>query len=161
MLDCAEVCHREGVRRTLEKAEQARIIDWATLRATCLRMHGRHGLKHLLPLLAPEFAPPDTRSGLEREFFDLCQRHSLALPVMNVIVAGVLVDAAWPGSDAIVELDGFEWHRTRAAFEEDRRRDAALIRAGYRIMRITARRLREEPERVAAELRAHLNFGGS
>jgi very-short-patch-repair endonuclease len=38
---------------------------------------------------------------------------------------------------------------TTAAFEEDRRRDADLMLAGYRVVRITWRRLRDEPGEVA------------
>ena len=55
-----------------------------------------------------------------------------------------------------VELDGYQFHGTRAAFERDRRKDAALLAAGYRTMRLTWRRLAEEPLRVAAELGATL-----
>jgi very-short-patch-repair endonuclease len=38
----------------------------------------------------------------------------------------------------IVELDGYAYHRTRKSFERDRRRDAALLTAGYRTLRVTA-----------------------
>jgi hypothetical protein len=53
----------------------------------------------------------------------------------------------------MVEADGFEFHGHRAAFERDRARDAEMQVAGYRVLRLTHRRLDEEPEKVAAQLR--------
>ena len=49
-----------------------------------------------------------------------------------------------PRQRLVVELDSWEFHRHRAAFERDRARDAALQAAGYRTIRITHRRLHEE-----------------
>ena len=53
----------------------------------------------------------------------------------------------------IVELDGYATHGRRRAFEDDRRRDRALAAAGYTVVRITWRQLRDEPEAVARDLR--------
>ena len=46
-------------------------------------------------------------------------------------------DFHWPGHDLIVETDGWDSHSTRAAFEDDRAKDAALTAAGYRVVRFT------------------------
>ena len=46
----------------------------------------------------------------------------------------------------------------RAAFERDRRKDAALQTAGYRVVRITWRRLTTEPLAVSAQLGALLRL---
>jgi very-short-patch-repair endonuclease len=54
-------------------------------------------------------------------------------------------------------LDGHETHRTRAAFERDRKRDTTLQLAGYRVLRITHRRLKSEPAQVVAAVRALLD----
>ena len=75
---------------------------------------------------------------------------------MNARVAGLEVDALWPDERLIVELDGYAYHRTRSAFERDRARDATLQLAGYRVLRITARRLGRDPDTVAAAVRALL-----
>jgi very-short-patch-repair endonuclease len=56
----------------------------------------------------------------------------------------------------VVELDGRQYHHTRVAFERDRIRDAALQVAGYRVLRITWKRLHREPQVVAATIRALL-----
>jgi very-short-patch-repair endonuclease len=69
---------------------------------------------------------------------------------------GFEVDALWPHQRLVVELDGYEFHRTRAAFERDRARDAALQLAGYRVLRVTSRRLAGEPAAVAETIRSLL-----
>jgi very-short-patch-repair endonuclease len=71
---------------------------------------------------------------------------------VNRAVEGYEVDFVWPEARLIVEADGWAAHRSRAAFERDRLRDAALGAAGWRVMRITWRRLTREPGLVAAQL---------
>ena len=61
------------------------------------------------------------------------------------------VDLLWPEQRLVVEVDGFAFHGTRAAFERDRRRDAELQALGYRVLRITWRQLTREPEAVIAD----------
>ena len=46
-------------------------------------------------------------------------------------------DFYWPAHDLIVETDGWEAHRTLAAFRNDRAKDAALTVAGYKVLRFT------------------------
>jgi very-short-patch-repair endonuclease len=58
--------------------------------------------------------------------------------------------------NGLVELDGHEFHRTRAAFERDRARDTALQLAGYRVIRLTQVRLTSEPGAIAGAIRALL-----
>lgn len=56
----------------------------------------------------------------------------------------------------MVEVDGWAFHGMREAFERDRRRDADLQLAGYRVLRVTWRRLVAQPLAVAALLGAAL-----
>jgi Protein of unknown function (DUF559) len=46
-------------------------------------------------------------------------------------------DFYWPANRLVAETDGWETHRTKAAFKDDRRRDAALVASGYRVLRFT------------------------
>ncbi len=78
-----------------------------------------------------------SRSEFEALFFDTCKDHGLPLPVMNALVHGFEVDAYWPGTNLIVELDSHEFHLNPKAFEADRERDALLTLAGYRVVRVT------------------------
>lgn len=93
-----------------------------------------------------------TRSPLEDRFVAFCKRHGLPMPTINASLLDYEVDALWPAQRLIVELDGFAFHRHRAAFERDRARDAGLQAAGYRVVRLTHRRLEQEPTSVADEL---------
>ncbi len=135
------------------------LLDLREVDGVCARNPGRRGLKTLLPLLAGYHCHPgyDARSS-SGDSSTSAGAHGLPLPACNVTVAGLEVDCLWPRERVIVELDGFEWHRTRAAFEADRRRDAALVRAGYRVLRVTARRLSGEPAEVTADVRALLEL---
>ena len=59
----------------------------------------------------------------------------------------------------MVETDGHASHRTRAAFERDRARDAQLTVAGYRVVRFTYRQLVQESRWVTATLIRLLQSG--
>jgi very-short-patch-repair endonuclease len=96
--------------------------------------------------------PQITRSEAERRLRRLVKAARLPRAVTNVRVAGWEVDAFWPAHNLVVEVDGFAYHGNRAAFERDRRKDAALVAAGYRVIRITWRQLVDEPHVVVALL---------
>ena len=53
---------------------------------------------------------------------------------------------------------GWDTHRTRRAFEDDRAKDAALLAAGSRVVRFTWRQLRYDPQTVADRLTAILGY---
>ena len=101
--------------------------------------------------LIEELRPPDEgRSPLEIRFPAFVRAHRLPKPVQ---VLGHEIDALWPAAKLIVELDSWEHHGHRAAFERDRARDSKLMIAGYRTIRVTHRRLDREAERLAVEIR--------
>ena len=155
LLDVAEIAPRR-LTGAWDTAERLRLLDVRAVASVCDRNPGRRGLKHLVPLVERDRLVPDTKRELEALFFDLCRRYGLPLPSCNVLVKGFLVDAFWPEHKLIVELDSWEFHRGRRAFEDDRERDAAL-QPEYRVIRITWRRLTERPDEVAAQLRRVLN----
>jgi very-short-patch-repair endonuclease len=66
------------------------------------------------------------------------------------------VDCAWRTPRLIVELDGHATHSTRRKFESDRARDRALQAAGWRVIRITWRQMKEEAGELATDLRTLL-----
>ena len=76
---------------------------------------------------------------------------------MNVRTGAHIVDFAWPDRRLIVELDGYEAHRGRSAFEADRSRDVELKLLGYEVIRFTWRQLIGQPTHVAATLRTLLD----
>jgi very-short-patch-repair endonuclease len=52
----------------------------------------------------------------------------------------------------VVEVDGYAFHSSARSFERDRRRDAILEAAGYRVMRVRWKQLIEEPIAVAVRI---------
>jgi very-short-patch-repair endonuclease len=86
-------------------------------------------------------------------FSGSCHDRGLPIPAVNVPVAGYEVDCLWPDHRTVVELDGWMYHGNRDAFESDRKRDAAIQLAGYRILRVTDRRISDECEELEADIR--------
>ncbi|MGI8580046.1 MAG: DUF559 domain-containing protein [Solirubrobacteraceae bacterium] len=107
---------------------------------------------HLIPRGSAD--PQITRSQAERRLLTLLRRAGLPPTKMNTRIYGHEVDVLFQDPKLILEVDGYASHGTRHAFENDRRRDAQLTAAGYRVMRITWRHLTQEPEAVAARLGA-------
>jgi very-short-patch-repair endonuclease len=156
LLDVAELPSERRLRRAYEEADRLGLLRRDALVRVCDRGRGRRGLAAIERLVAKE-REGSTRSSLEDLFVALCRAHGLATPAVNAFLLGFEVDALWPKQRLVVELDGFAFHRHRAAFERDRARDAALQAAGYRVVRFTHRRLKQEPGTVAGELRSLLS----
>lgn len=132
--------------------ESLELFDGRELRAVCDRGGTLRGRKVLRGLLASEYAAPPTREELEHRFAELVRDHSLPPPEVNVMLGGYEVDALWREARLVVELDGGEFHATRAARERDYLRDERLKVAGYEVLRLTWRRVTEEPAAVASSL---------
>jgi very-short-patch-repair endonuclease len=71
---------------------------------------------------------------------------------VNARVGGFEVDFVWRDQRLVVEIDGFTYHASRAAFERDRQRDSILAARGYTVIRVTWRQLVDAPEAVVARL---------
>ncbi len=93
------------------------------------------GFRRLVETRHPE--TQRSESELESMFMDLCRRHGIRMPESNPVLCGYRVDCLWRRERLVVELDGFEFHRGRMAFEKDAARDAELRLAGYTVLRIT------------------------
>jgi very-short-patch-repair endonuclease len=107
------------------------------------RGHGR--LRKAIALYRPTSF---TRSGLEKRFLELWLETGLPRPQTNFAVEGFEVDCYWPEFRFGVELDVFETHGSRAAFERDRWRQGELLLTGIGMTRVTGPRLEREPEEV-------------
>ncbi|WP_164737327.1 endonuclease domain-containing protein [Georgenia sp. SYP-B2076] len=74
----------------------------------------------------------------------------------GVVIAGVgEVDLLVEGR-VVLECDGYAFHSSRRQFGEDRRRDRALVAAGYLVLRFTAEEIMNRPELVVEEVRRAL-----
>ncbi len=93
-----------------------------------------------------------TRSELERRFRRLIDDAGLPQPRSNVRLHGYEVDFYWPAHGLVVEVDGYQWHRTRPKFEHDAAKGAALVAGGLALIRFTWRQMEDRPLAVAARL---------
>lgn len=149
LLDLAEVASAEYLRRAYEAAERHELLDMQALNELVTRSNGRRGLPALLALL--DYDPREaveSKSDLESRFLDLVRGAGLPLPQLNVLVEGFIVDAYWPGARLVVELQSWEHHGHRQAFERDNERLARLQVAGYSALPLTHRQIRDEPDWV-------------
>jgi very-short-patch-repair endonuclease len=58
-------------------------------------------------------------------------------PQVNVRIGPYTVDFYWPDAALVVEIDGYESHRGRQAFEDDRARELYLAGQGLRVRRFS------------------------
>lgn len=79
---------------------------------------------------------------------------------MNYVEQGFELDCYWPEHRFAVELDLFETHGTRAAFERDRERQEELLLAGITMTRVTGPRLEREPDEVIRRVARLLERAG-
>jgi hypothetical protein len=156
LLDLSSVIEKHHLRRAIERAVALELFHLPDVEAV-LRAHpGRPGSPALKALLA-DFAlhgETHTRSDLEALFLQLCLDHDLPRPAINRRAGGREIDATWPGSDLLVEIDSWTHHRSRRAFTQDRAKDRAALRAGRRTARFTGDELERDPAGIASEVRA-------
>jgi very-short-patch-repair endonuclease len=157
ILDLAATLQRRPLERLLDQAENTRLTDVPSLEALARAHTGHRGAPKLLAALDTHTpSTTRTRSGLEERFLAICRRHGLPQPRVNHYVEGRERDFVFPGQRLVIEIDSFTHHRSRRAFEDDRYRDATLLQAGYRTLRITDTQVEYAPDEVAATLQAIL-----
>lgn len=100
-----------------------------------------------------------TLSVLERRFLVVLAGASLPLPQTNVVAGTRRVDCRWPAHRLTVELDGYRYHSSRHAWEQDRRREREARARGDEFRRYTYSDVLEAPQLMLQELRLLLPAG--
>lgn len=158
LFDLAEVVDAMRLKQAWEEADRLKLLRLVEVERVCARGRGRRALRPIRLLLASATASSTQRSPLEERFHDFCVERRVPRPATNVLVLGYEVDTLWPEAKLILELDSWEFHHHRAAFNRDRARDSALLVAGYRTIRVTHDRLDNEADTLHAELRSLLSL---
>lgn len=148
LLDVAAVVRSDWLEKMVERAEDRELFDLRAVEDLLARTVGHHGHGRLRKAIELYRPTSFTRSGLEKRFLELCLEFGLPQPRANYVEAGYELDCCWPEFRFAVELDLFETHGTRAAFERDRKRQEDLLLAGIATTRVTGPRLEREPEEV-------------
>ena len=144
-LDMAPRLAEPALRRLVKDGLARKILSPDALADAVRRCRHHYGAAKLRPYLDD---PDDTRSVLEDRFQAFCRRAGTGRPRTNVEVCGFLVDALFESENVIVELDSWDFHSNREAFEDDRERDGATTEAGFVTVRITKRGFEAQTERL-------------
>ena len=104
------------------------------------------------------------RSPAEGDLRDLISRSELPQPLFNasLLLGGRLLakpDAWWPEYGVAVEVDSREWHLAPDDWEATMRRHRRLTAAGIRVLHVSPRQLRTEPDRIVRDIAAALRAG--
>jgi very-short-patch-repair endonuclease len=148
LLDLAATVRFEWLEKMVERSEDLELFDLRAVEELLKCTVGHHGhgrLRRAISLYKPFSF---TRSTLERRFLELCLEARLPQPRMNFVAHGFELDCFWPEYRFAVELDVYETHGTKAAFERDRKRQEDLLLLGIGMTRVTGPRLEREPREV-------------
>jgi very-short-patch-repair endonuclease len=158
VIDCRSLCvtslpltaiesaaRRGGGPKLIDNALQQH-TELSQLWAAHLRNKGRWGSPAARRML--QAADDGTKSQAEREFAKLLRRATLTGWRANQKVVGYEVDFHFRDAKLVVEVDGFAFHTDPEAFERDRRKQNALVLAGYQVLRFTWIDLTQYPDRV-------------
>jgi len=159
--DLAEVVAADALRKALSEAERQRTLDVKGIEEALVRVRGRRGrsvaaVRAALRELSDHGATL-TRSPLEDRLLPLLDAHRLPRPATNAYVEGYECDAVWHPSRLVVELDGWDAHKTRRAFQHDRTKANALTNAGWTVLRFTHADVTRRPHETAAAIAAQLS----
>jgi very-short-patch-repair endonuclease/predicted transcriptional regulator of viral defense system len=157
--DFAAEAEDDELEAALSEARAQRLVKDADLEAALDRAGNRAGVARMRRLLKIEDDRGYTQSKAERLMRRLARGAGIPQPLCNTWIEGQRVDFVWLEQKLVVQVDGYQFHGHRSAFERDRKKDQVLIAASYRVVRITWLQLVNEPLRVAAVIAAALAGG--
>lgn len=149
ILDLARGAAPIRLTHLLERLEILGLFDLTALAAVIDRHPHHAGARRLSSAIESYRPDTRTRSELERLFLALLIEAGMPAPETNRWTDLGELDCSWLGGRVVVELDGWTTHRTREAFERDRRRRSALAARGAIVLSFTWRQVTEEPGWIA------------
>lgn len=156
LFDIAATEPRRELERAVDRAKRRDLLDLYAIDQLLQRRVRVPGAAQLKEVLVLYRKPVFDRARSELLFLDAIEKEGLPLPAINTWVGEWELDAYWERERFAVEVDGWEAHGSREAFEADRLRQEEMKLAGIDCVRISARRIETEPEQVAKRLRALL-----
>jgi len=136
----------------VDRARRLNQLDLHALDLLISRHRSSVAAKRLAQALTLYRKPVFDRARSELLFLDALEEENVALPVLNCWVDRWEIDAYWEAERFAVEVDGWESHGTRQAFENDRLRLEEMKLAGIDCIRISARRIETHPKQVAQRI---------
>jgi very-short-patch-repair endonuclease len=158
LVDCAAVLTEPELARACHEAQARHRTTPAQIERVLGRRHNWPGARKLRRVLWGQ--APVTLSRLEAAFIARVREARLPVPETNRLVDGRRVDCRWPEHRLTVELDGYRYHHSRHAWEQDRQREREARARGDEFRRYTWRDVVESPAEMLADLRS-LIYGSS
>lgn len=163
IIDLAALLSADRLSTCVDSAIRDGLVSEDALhrRIVAHRSQGKYGLPLLAEVLAGFEVSRGGHSWLEREYLRLITGAGLPKPATQQVLsrAGdrlVRVDCHFVGTNVVVELLGYRFHRTRSQMESDARRANALMRDGFRPFQFTYGQVVSEPGYVVATTRGAL-----
>lgn len=158
MIDLSPLLTQPDLARAFHEASVRHRLAPEQVEAALARRPNVPGARALRAVLRGDV--PVTLSTLESRFLALLHRHSLPLPGTNTRFGKRRLDCRWPDRGLVVELDSYLAHRTRHAWEEDRRRERLVRAAGLEFRRYTWDDVVSSPGMMLRELQLLLTDPG-
>ena len=152
LLDIAPDLSDRELELAIDQALVRRLVSHAAVAAVVKAYPNRRGVARLRSLADPGRPTTETRSDGEEALLAAIRRANLPAPDVNARVGRYVADFLWREQKVIVELDGYDYHRGRAAFERDHERDAEHQRMGFLVIRVTGRQLARETEAILVRI---------
>ena len=152
IVDLAAELLPDQLARAMHEASIRHRVTPAHVEAVLARRSNSRGAAKLRRVLWGDVKV--TLSKLESRFLELLEEQQLPLPDTNDLVGGRRVDCRWPKYHLTVELDGYRYHSSRHAWENDQRREREARARGDEFRRYTYGDVFEDPTLMLAELRA-------
>jgi very-short-patch-repair endonuclease len=152
LLEIAPDLTDRQLERALDEALIKRLITHAAINAVLAAYPNRRGAGRLRILADPGRPTTETRSDGEEALLAALRKANIRAPEVNGRVGRYIADFVWRKERVIVELDGYDYHRGRAAFERDHERDAEHLRLGFLVIRVTGRQLARELEALLVQI---------
>jgi hypothetical protein len=155
MVDLAATSGLRVLNRALGQLDFRKLLDVNSLLQAC--GSGQRGSTRLREAIdAYEPRRKYANGHLEEDFLDLCKRRGLPLPLLNLYVHDIKVDAYWPEPRLVVELDSELNHSSPAQRRRDRRNDLELRGHGLTVVRYDWELVHERAAEVHADVVALL-----
>lgn len=152
VFDVAATADVATAERAVEEALTQRMTSEQALRKRAADLNGQAAGTRVTAILDAYNEPGITKSKAERRFRSLLRAAQLPPPQTNVRLHGYSVDCYWPGLAVVVEVQGYQFHSGRRAFERDTRKAAKLTAAGLGVSYVTWLQMENEPFAVVARV---------
>jgi very-short-patch-repair endonuclease len=152
ILDLAARLDESDLEQAVAEASYRRLASERELRSQLKQNRGKRGAAKLREILDVPGGPQRTRSPAERSMLRLLRTAGVTGFKTNAKIHGYEVDFLWRDLNFAVEIDGYDGHSSRVAFERDRLKWARLQSRGVQVMPVTGRQVRRHPDEVLSRL---------